>query len=430
MQCWEQLWNNQISQHRKALSKNPDAVTAGSDSQELMNPEHTDCSSQAKCQPKMTLVKKSIAAARHVDPLIYVCIILILLGYMGVDVYTRRASEYDPRACPPLHADASAHQHGKLTRKGTRMMDCGSIEGHLPLERSWLLQSGSKSNSPDAWRYMKWIGKPARCRVKGHLIEALDDVYNFRRGYALKYVADVEDKTHILPWLLGNRVDLNLPRRRVLMDLGGNRFDTSVTWFNRMYPCDFTEVHVFEIDRNLFKFPKEDHEEFNGPFQNSASIMVRNAPPIPKWMIDRMKLYNVFVSDGDDPSTNALNITRFMTETLDLKAADTVVVKMDIEGSEWSILKRWMANPEIPRIVDELFVEIHYSHESMDAFGWQQFKDHTRDDATRLLAALRSKGFFVHAWPSWMIKTVRLSALTSKKATKMDYAVTLQLANI
>lgn len=57
-------------------------------------------------------------------------------------------------------------------------------------------------------------------------------------------------------------------------------------------------------------------------------------PEIPKWMIKRMHIYNSLVSDFDDESTNIVNITRFIKETLKLKATDTVVVKMDIEGNE------------------------------------------------------------------------------------------------
>lgn len=85
-----------------------------------------------------------------------------------------------------------------------------------------------------------------------------------------------------------------------------------------------------------------------------------------------MKLYNFLVSDDDDPGKNAINVTRFTVE------GDTVVVKTDIEGSE---LKRWMDDREMVGILDERFVEVHYSHPSMAGFGWLQFKEHSREDA-------------------------------------------------
>ncbi len=48
------------------------------------------------------------------------------------------------------------------------------------------------------------------------------------RGCALKFTADVEDKTHFLPWLLGSKVNLNARERRVYLDLGANAFETSI----------------------------------------------------------------------------------------------------------------------------------------------------------------------------------------------------------
>jgi hypothetical protein len=112
-----------------------------------------------------------------------------------------------------------------------------------------------------------------------------------------------------------------------------------------------------------------------------------------------MTVYNQFVSDADDDATKAVNITRFMKETLNLSASDTVVVKMDIECTEWPILQRWLQDAQMVDIVDELFVEIHYQHPSMCAFGWDSFAPSTRDQASYLLVSLRSKGCVVHPWP-------------------------------
>lgn len=56
-----------------------------------------------------------------------------------------------------------------------------------------------------------------------------------------------------------------------------------------------------------------------------------------------------------------------------------------------------MADPEMPHIVDELFVEVHYRHPSMFRFGWK--RGPPRDNALWLFRKMRSKGFFVHPWP-------------------------------
>lgn len=359
-----------------------------------------------------TFLRHSLTAIHRVDALIYLSIIVFLVSYVSIDTYIRTSTtttELDTSLCESLSAEAVALREAKLTGEDAQALvnkwtfqedkHCGSIVGHLPAKNIYSLPQDHQKVR-DAWHQMKWVGKPAVCRVKGHQIEALDDVHNFRRGYALKYTWDVEDKTHILPWLLGNRVDLNLRKRRVLLDLGGNMFNTSIQWFMRMYPCDFTEVHVFEIDTKLFQFPSSPYEESSNVAEpNMLAVTVNETPHIPSWMIQRMKLYNVFVSDADDVERNMINITRFIKEELRLTAEDAVVVKMDIEGSEWDILHRWTQDPDMAAIVDELFVEIHYSDFSMGGFGWFQFEEHTREQAVHLLAGLRAKGFFAHAWP-------------------------------
>ncbi|KAH7427982.1 hypothetical protein KP509_10G070000 [Ceratopteris richardii] len=252
----------------------------------------------------------------------------------------------------------------------------------------------------DAWRQMKWVGQPAACPVRGKVIEKLDIQKNFRRGYALRFVDDVEDKTHLLPWLLGSQIDLNRRHRRVYIDLGANRFRTSVEWFLRMYPCDFTEVHAFEVNRRSWRPPRSAFDEVSNSMPGSNdSLLVRKKAGIAEWMLQRVHVYYKRASHMDDEAGGLVNITRFVKEELGLRREDAVVVKMDIEGNEWSLLKAWMEDPDMPLIVDELFVEVHYAHPSMRAFGWDEFSPITRQDARRLLGDLRWKGFYVHAWP-------------------------------
>ncbi|KAI5059691.1 hypothetical protein GOP47_0026010 [Adiantum capillus-veneris] len=254
---------------------------------------------------------------------------------------------------------------------------------------------------PNPWQQMKWIGQPSSCLVKGRLIEKLDEKKNFRRGYALKFVEDVEDKTHLLPWLLASKVNLNKRKRRVYIDLGANRFTTSVRWFLRMYPCDFTEIHAFEANLRSWRAPKQAFDEGGNALTKAGndSVLVREKPGIPKWMLERIHIYYKLASHKDDERLGSVNITRFIKEELKLTREDAVVVKMDIEGSEWPLLKAWMEDPQMPNIVDELFIEAHYAHPSMRAFGWDSFSPITRQDAKHLLGELRWKGFYTHAWP-------------------------------
>lgn len=321
------------------------------------------------------------------------CLLVIQFSYIVIDFF---AYHQDPLvlACRG-NCPASSQELFKVGDEFEgKSRHCQSKEEHYEESKR------STIKSDDPWQQMKWVGQPAICSVNGYLIEKLDDSYNFRRGFSLKFVETVEDKTHILPWLLASKVDLNRRKRRVYLDLGANLFNTSVLWFLRMYPCDFTEVHAFESNRSSWRAPNVAFNEGANIVRSSnRSISVKQTPEVPEWMLNRIRIHYQFVADQDDEKKGFINITRFMKEELNLTASDTVVVKMDIEGSEWPILNRWVEDPEMPLIIDELFVELHYAHPSMSSFGWDNFPQFSREDAKRLLADLRWRGFYAHAWP-------------------------------
>lgn len=316
---------------------------------------------------------------------------------------TRREDYYDEDDDGEEEDNLGSWMH----KKHAYMAEEKGGRGGLPQNANWNAREGERmggsaqKRGPNAWHQMKWVGEPASCLVKGKLIERLDEESNFRRGYALRFVEDVEDKTHLLPWLVASKLNLNRRKRRVYIDLGANRFTTSVRWFLRMYPCDFTEIHAFEANPRSWRAPRVAfNEEGNQLAQiSNNSLLVKEKPGIPKWMLDRIHIYYKLASHRDDKKRGLVNITRFIKEELQLKREDAVVVKIDIEGSEWPLLKAWMEDPEMPSIVDELFLEAHYAHPSMSAFGWDSFSPITRQDAKHLLGDLRWKGFYAHAWP-------------------------------
>eukprot|EP00897_Mesotaenium_endlicherianum_P002054 jgi/Mesen1/1877/ME000143S00925 len=233
-----------------------------------------------------------------------------------------------------------------------------------------------------------WTGLPAKCTVRGLLIEELRPEQNFRAGFHYNFTHDVEDKTHVLPWFLAARKNLQRARRKVFLDLGGKTFSSSTQWFMQMYPLVFDDIHAFEVRKGVYRIPKGG----DGLHDSKSPTLVQDA-------LDKVTLHEgVYVSHKDLRS--ALNITRWMIEDLKLQPEDAVIVKMDIEEAEWPILHYWAENPQMGELVDELFVEIHYKHESMFEYGWPwTSSNHTREEATSLLHNLRANGIYAHAWP-------------------------------
>eukprot|EP00897_Mesotaenium_endlicherianum_P001904 jgi/Mesen1/1741/ME001390S00744 len=267
------------------------------------------------------------------------------------------------------------------------------------------MQANSLGTSkPDSWSLIKWTGMPDTCTVKGHQIEQLDADFNFRRGYSLRLTQDVEDKTHLLPWLLASRDGGQLAsrKRRVLLDLGANSFNTSTLWFLRWYPLEFTEIHAYEQVAGLFRKPRARSTKgvSLGELDKGSRMkgVAAGGPPLPAWLLRRITLHQAFVGTKDNPWTKTVDIMRVIKKELQLTRDDTVIVKMDIEGEEWNILPKWLEDDDMLGIVDELFVEVHYTHPSMEQHHWLRFK-HSREQAAELLLRMRRKGFYVHAWP-------------------------------
>ncbi|CAI5968964.1 unnamed protein product [Closterium sp. NIES-65] len=278
----------------------------------------------------------------------------------------------------------------------------GGEEG--PPCNDWIHVPLKERGIPNTRKWSPWMPPLSPCRVQGLPIEAMEPDLNFRRGFTLGYADYEEDRTHVLPYLRA-ALDHRLHRspRRVLIDFGANAFSTSVTWFLRMYPLEFTEVHAFEVQEGMFVVPQPNDQPLNTSAINSGSRLRpkgHGPGPIPGWMLNRIHFYNTLVGMEDKPDNNTINATRWMLEELRLTPEDTVVVKMDIEGAEWPLLNYWLGVPGLEGIVDELFVEVHYHHWTMFDFHWYQSRfNATRDEAAQLFNRLRSKGIYAHAWP-------------------------------
>ncbi|KAL2650440.1 hypothetical protein R1flu_018568 [Riccia fluitans] len=228
---------------------------------------------------------------------------------------------------------------------------CNTIEDYIDVKE------GQAREAEDPWNQLKWCLPPAACRVNGHLIERA--------------------------------------KRRVFTDLGANSFHTSIAWFATRYPVDFTEVYGFETARNLLTLPPgwDENSNWIDPGIHGWRKIRSRAGMVPSWFVRRVKTINK--AAGVKDTGFSVNVTRFIKEELKLQPEDAVIVKIDIEGAEWPILYEWLKDPAMPKIVDELFVELHYFHPDNN---WGSVKQWSREDATKMLAELRFKGFYAHYW--------------------------------
>ncbi|CAH1792749.1 unnamed protein product [Owenia fusiformis] len=201
-------------------------------------------------------------------------------------------------------------------------------------------------------------------------IEKLEPEFHFRKNFYLGKTKDVENKDHLLKYLLGRYVNCSTYSRQILIDLGAKTFESSVGWFIENYPCNFTEIHAFEVRKNIFTIPEKEKA--------------------------RVKLYESFI--GTVSSSSETDIADLIVNMLNVKSSDFLVIKMDIEGAEYKVIDHMRSKGLWP-LIDEIFVEIHYKHPYMGRFGWDKFKEYTIEDATNLFVELRSNGVCAHPWP-------------------------------
>ena len=78
---------------------------------------------------------------------------------------------------------------------------------------------------------------------------------------------------------------------------------------------------------------------------------------------------------------------------------DFVVVKVDIDGGpELPIVQAIEREPELYKLVDELYFEYHFYFDGID-FGWStSVKQDTVDTALKLMQRLRHRGVRSHFW--------------------------------
>ena len=71
---------------------------------------------------------------------------------------------------------------------------------------------------------------------------------------------------------------------------------------------------------------------------------------------------------------------------------DFVVVKMDVEGTEWTLMKH-LASTGSFDFIDEMFIECHHAE-----YVPKWPTDHSLADCHRMFNSLRKIGVYAHEW--------------------------------
>jgi hypothetical protein len=163
-----------------------------------------------------------------------------------------------------------------------------------------------------------------------------------------------------------------------LFDFGTTDFENTIEWLIKNYPAKFSRILAYQSEAELAKvFRKFTYHTLSSKIPKEYSHVVE---------LKENPLAEV------ESNENSISIVQELKDTA--RKSDFVVVRIDLDGDEWEVLKELETNGVLS-LVDELFVKLHFQ---ADQEGWEKY-EHTIDDAFDLLTRLRRQGVFVHYWP-------------------------------
>ena len=212
-----------------------------------------------------------------------------------------------------------------------------------------------------------------------HLSHTLEPIYTSLRNWMFTEVGSLIDfgpyRPLVAEYEVRKKIKLN-NKKRILIDIGANGFYASPKYLIDSYSpyLPFTNVIMVEPEPHF-----------------SASV--------PKIYSDR---YNItFLQIYAEVNTGSdTDIVKLLSSLVDEN--DFVVLKFDVDPNkfaqgptmEWGFLFSLMKNSKIAKLIDELYIELHFHFPSL---YWKHY--HSNWEALDAFRYLREHGAIVHSWP-------------------------------
>ncbi|XP_031103302.1 uncharacterized protein LOC116006921 [Ipomoea triloba] len=208
---------------------------------------------------------------------------------------------------------------------------------------------------------------------------------------------------------LTSMADINFKQRYVYVDVGSRSYGSSiVSWFKKQYPKQNKTFEIYAIEAD-----KTFHQEYKT--KKAVTLL-----PYAAWVKNESLFFEINQTPGDkdvvkgrgmgriqpvQSSANAVSdVDRIQAFDFAewLKSAvserDYVVMKMDVEGTEFDLIPRLFETGAIC-LIDELFLECHYNRWQKCCPGERSSKyEKTYDQCMDVFTSLRESGVLVHQW--------------------------------
>jgi len=242
--------------------------------------------------------------------------------------------------------------------------------------------------------------------------------------YKKKLVRNAEaliEEEPLKPWItlkrnvkniryLSSMVDISFKDRYVYVDVGARSYGSSIgSWFRKQYPKQNKTFHVYAIEAD-----KTFHQEYG--LKKGVTLL-----PYAAWVRNESLVFEINRGPGEKVQGKGRGMGRIQplqssggfdggeVEKIPgfdfadwlkntVSKNDFVVMKMDVEGTEFDLIPRLFETGAIC-LVDEIFLECHYNRWQRCCPGQRSPKyEKTYDQCLQLFTSLRQSGVLVHQW--------------------------------
>ncbi|KAI3677681.1 hypothetical protein L6452_36947 [Arctium lappa] len=209
---------------------------------------------------------------------------------------------------------------------------------------------------------------------------------------------------------LPSMVDINFKHRYVYIDVGSRSYGSSIgSWFKKQYPKQNKTFDVYAIEAD-----KHFHDEYK--LKKRVTLL-----PYAAWVKNESLIFEINHTPGDENVEKGRGMGRIQAvETggggivgsvdeiqgfdfaewlmSSVSEKDFVVMKMDVEGTEFDLIPRLIETGAIC-LIDEVFLECHYNRWQRCCPGVRSPKyQKTYSQCLDLFKSLRQRGVLVHQW--------------------------------
>lgn len=287
-----------------------------------------------------------------------------------------------------------------------RSRDIDALDSSVPYIREIVLKKDIEilapgESSPDANLLKK-------CSVPGHKQEII------------KHAEPLIEEEPSKPWItlkrnirniryLSSMVDTSFKQRYVYVDVGARSYGSSIgSWFKKQYPKQNKTFEIYAIEAD---------KGFHGEYRSKKGVTLL---PYAAWLRNETLFFEITRDPGKKVQergrgmgriqpvqssasyTNDINRIQGIDFANWLKSTvserDFVVMKMDVEGTEFHLIPRLIETGAIC-LIDEIFLECHYNRWQRCCPGQRTSNfQKTYAQCLDLFSSLRKSGVLVHQW--------------------------------